>query len=253
MLERSGNPANRDYGDRNFSPAAGKPPALPEVDDLGIGLECGMSCIVLKSGKGDRLMTSKCLRILSITVLLTVVLPVFSYSKTDVKSEEQKVFRQFFEVIGAEAQYNQMLDIMVRQFQQGLASGLQRQAAKVEDAGQAEKDRVIQLFKQVLFTYVERIKTAMVAEMPFDDLVENVYYPVYSKYFHVSDLKEIITFYESPIGKKFVSMSPILIDETVSTFNRKYGVKLRELSTRIADEEFAKIKPELEKLDHKSN
>lgn len=199
-------------------------------------------------------MINKCLRIWSITVLLTVVfLPIFSHSNADVKSEEQKVFRHFFEAIGAEAQYNQMMDIMVRQFQQGLASGLQRQAAKVEDASQAEKDRVIQLFKQVLFAYVEKIKTAMVAEMPFDELVDNVYYPIYSKYFHVSDIKEVIAFYESPVGKKFVSMSSVLMQEIVSTFNQKYGPKLRELSNRIADEELAKIKPELEKLKKKSN
>lgn len=199
-------------------------------------------------------MTNRYLKIISIAALLTIiVLPVFSYSKADAASEEKKVYQKFFKVTGAEAQYNQMLNLMVRQFQQGFASGLQRQAARVEDAAQADKDRVIQLLKQAMFAYIEKIKTAMVTEMPFQELVDNVYYPIYSKYFHVSDIKEIIAFYESPIGQKFVSMSPILMQESVTGFNRQYGPKLRELSNRIADEEFAKIKPEIDKLDKKSN
>lgn len=199
-------------------------------------------------------MVNRYLKIVSIAALLTIiVLPVFSYSKADTASEEKKIFHKFFKVTGAEAQYNQMLDLMVRQFQQGFASGLQRQAAKVENAAQADKDRVIQLLKQAMFAYIEKIKQAMLTEMPFQELVDNVYYPIYSKYFHVSDIEEIIKFYESPVGQKFVSMSPILMQESVTGFNQQYGLKLRELSSRIADEEFAKIKPEIDKLENKSN
>jgi len=199
-------------------------------------------------------MANRYLKIISITALLTIiVLPVFSYSKADVASEEKKIFQKFFKVTGAESQYNQMLNLMVRQFQQGFASGLQREAVRVENAAQADKDRVIQLLKQAMFAYIEKIKEGIVAEMPFQELVDNVYYPIYSKYFHVSDIEEIIQFYESKVGQKFVSMSPILMQESVTGFNQQYGPKLRELSSRIADEEFAKIKPELDKLEKKSN
>jgi len=199
-------------------------------------------------------MASRYLKIVSIAALLTIIiLPVFSYSKADTASEEKKVFQKFFKVTGAESQYNQMLNLMVRQFQQGFASGLQREAARVEGAAQADKDRVIQLLKQAMFAYIEKIKEGMVAEMPFQELVDNVYYPIYSKYFHVSDIEEIIQFYESKVGQKFVSMSPILMQESVTRINQQYGPKLRELSSRNADEEFAKIKPELDKLEKKSN
>jgi len=199
-------------------------------------------------------MASRYLKIVSIAALLTIIiLPVFSYSKADTASEEKKVFQKFFKVTGAESQYNQRLNLMVRQFQQGFASGLQREAARVEGAAQADKDRVIQLLKQAMFAYIEKIKEGMVAEMPFQELVDNVYYPIYSKYFHVSDIEEIIQFYESKVGQKFVSMSPILMQESVTRINQQYGPKLRELSSRNADEEFAKIKPELDKLEKKSN
>ena len=199
-------------------------------------------------------MANRYLKVICMAALLTIiVLPVFSYSKADAAGEDKKIFQKFFQVTGAEAQYNQMLNLMVRQFQQGFASGLQRQAARVENAAQADKDRVIQLLQQAMFAYIEKIKAAMVTEMPFQDLVDNVYYPIYSKYFHASDIQEIIKFYESPIGQKFVSMSPILMQESVQGFNQQYGPKLRELSSRIADEEFAKIRPEIDKLDKKSN
>ncbi len=199
-------------------------------------------------------MANKYFKVIGIAVALTVfVLPVFSYSKAETSGQEKQIFQKFFQVTGAESQYNQMLNLMVRQFQQGFASGLQRQAARVKDAAQADKDRVIQLLQQAMSAYIERIKDAILTEMPFQELVDNVYYPIYSKYFHASDIEAIIKFYESPIGKKFVSMSPILMQESVAGFNQQYGPKLRELSSRIADEEFAKIKPEIDKLEKKTD
>lgn len=182
---------------------------------------------------------------------LLIILPLYSYSMAEAVNEEKEFFHKFFKVAGVESQYNQKLNAMARQFQQGFASGLRRQVGQVAVTNQAEKDKVRQLVKQTVEQYIQRMNAAMVKEMQFKALVDHVYYPVYSKYFTVAEIKEVTAFYESPAGRKFVSGTPALLQKTALIFNQKYGSKLQRLSKRIADEELAKIKPQLDKLEKK--
>ncbi|MBC8430323.1 MAG: DUF2059 domain-containing protein [Desulfobacterales bacterium] len=182
---------------------------------------------------------------------LLIILPLYSYSMAETANEEKEFFHKFFRVAGVESQYNQKLNAMARQFHQGFASGLKRQVGQVAVTNPAEKDMVMQLVKQTVGQYIKRMNAALVKEMPFKALVDHVYYPVYSKYFNVSELKEVIAFYESPAGRKFVSGTPALMQKTALIFNQKYVPKLQGLSKKIADEEWAKIKPQLDKLGKK--
>ncbi len=53
--------------------------------------------------------------------------------------------------------------------------------------------------------------------------------PVYDKYFSENDLRELIQFYESPVGKKFLSVAPAIMKESmeksVDYFQRKVAAK----------------------------
>ncbi len=96
--------------------------------------------------------------------------------------------------------------------------------------------------------FIEKFEAALVEEIPFDELVNNIYIPAYSKHFTVSEIKAVIAFYESQVGQKFVSVTPTLMQESMAIFNQKYNTKIIEMSRRISNEEFARIKPEIEKL-----
>jgi uncharacterized protein len=49
--------------------------------------------------------------------------------------------------------------------------------------------------------------------------------PAYSKYYSHDEIKQLIKFYESPLGRKMVEVAPLLSQETM-TIGRKYGEKL---------------------------
>lgn len=190
---------------------------------------------------------------IKLTALLAcfIFLSMCSYSKADLKNEDVEIYHKFFKVIGAESQYNQMLIIMVNQFQQGFASGLKRVIEKSENATAEDKEKVRRLFTEAMNNYLQRLKAKISETMPFDMLVDNIYIPVYSKYFNIEEIKEVIAFFEKPVGRKFVSVTPNLMQESVAKLNRKYGLKLQEIGKTLAEEEFVKIKPELNKLKRK--
>ena len=51
--------------------------------------------------------------------------------------------------------------------------------------------------------------------------------PAYSKYYSHNEIKQLIKFYESPIGKKVVRVTPLLTQETM-IIGQKWGEKISQ-------------------------
>lgn len=63
-----------------------------------------------------------------------------------------------------------------------------------------------------------------------------LYIPIYQKYLTIDDLKQIIAFYESPVGKKLASVTPAMTAEGMQ-LGQQLGM---EIATQIQKELKAK-------------
>jgi hypothetical protein len=61
-------------------------------------------------------------------------------------------------------------------------------------------------------------------KLDIDSLV-NLFIPVYDKYFSHGDIKELIQFYESPIGQKLLDVTPLITQESYH-IGEEWGQKL---------------------------
>ena len=52
--------------------------------------------------------------------------------------------------------------------------------------------------------------------------------PVYDKYYTHDDIKQLIKFYESPLGKKLVDTSPLVMNESMA-IGQRWGEKLAQV------------------------
>lgn len=57
-----------------------------------------------------------------------------------------------------------------------------------------------------------------------NDLVEMLV-PVYSRYMTIDDIKEMIKFYETPVGQKYAKNSPLIMQESMQV-GQKWGEKI---------------------------
>ena len=71
-------------------------------------------------------------------------------------------------------------------------------------------------------------------EMDFSEITE-LTIPVYQKYFTLQDIREMITFYESPVGKKWVSAMPKIMADSMAIGMKWMQDKLSHLKT-MSDE-----------------
>lgn len=190
-------------------------------------------------------------RILASLVLLAGIVAGTSPAVAETAQADLLEYRKFFTAIGGKAQYDQMLTILISQFQQGFNSGMVEGIKKVDNASAEEKKQIMALFDQAMERYLQRSRDQIVAIMPFDELVEHVYYPVYSRYFTLNEITELTSFFSSPLGKKYASVTPALMQESVALINSRYTPELQKKSRELAEEEFAALESELERLSHR--
>ncbi len=179
---------------------------------------------------------------------LLVFLATCPCAKAQDKKEELKVYQKFFKATNAEAQYNQIVGVMIAQLQQGFVVSFRQNLKDIGDLTPEQQEKLKQLFQQSMESYVKKMKVKITEVMPLNELINNVYYPTFSKHFTLAEIKELITFYESPIGQKFISTTPTVMQESTTIMNEKYTPELKKIGGKIAEEELKKIKPELEKL-----
>ncbi len=60
--------------------------------------------------------------------------------------------------------------------------------------------------------------------------------PVYQKYLTESDLEEIIAFYESPVGKKYASKTPEIVQESM-VIGQEWGMQINAKLIKELEEE----------------
>jgi hypothetical protein len=87
-------------------------------------------------------------------------------------------------------------------------------------------NQMISAFKQSMPGVPDKFWKDFMAEVDPNELVEMAI-PSYDKYFTHDDIKELIKFYESPVGKKLTSVQPQIMQECM-TAGQEWGRKLGE-------------------------
>jgi len=91
----------------------------------------------------------------------------------------------------------------------------------------------VQVAQQMLNNFQERFTSVpaefwekMKASINADDLI-NLTIPVYAKYYTEEDLDQIVAFYKTPAGRKVISVTPQIVQESMM-LGREWGQKLGE-------------------------
>ncbi len=188
------------------------------------------------------------LRYAMLCIILCSVVGFASTAHAAEAGSKRQLIDKFILVTDMQARYNQMAELMLNQGRLGIEAVLQRKMQQMKDATPAQKKRFGQVMDDSLGRLTARLMAAFKEKMPFPELVDRVYYPLYDKHFSISEMEAIVTFYESPAGSKFVSAAPVIMQESVSLVNELYVPTLRKAALALAEEELERIKPELEKI-----
>ncbi|HKD13311.1 MAG TPA: DUF2059 domain-containing protein [Candidatus Angelobacter sp.] len=113
----------------------------------------------------------------------------------DAASKEQLM--KLFDVLGVNKQIQSVVDSMAKTMQQMMPSTPQMSEKQKEE--------------------MSRLQGELFSKMMSPEFIHNyleLMVPIYQQHFTKSDVEQMITFYSSPVGQKFVNEQPLITQET---------------------------------------
>jgi hypothetical protein len=183
-------------------------------------------------------------------VILTIIATTSNiYAEASITG---KTFLTFSEAAGFEKRYDKMINIFISNFRQGMMVGF-NQKMRDEDLPPEIKVKIYPMVSQAADNLKNNFERMFRNEVTFKDLVDKVYLPVYRKHFSENEIKQLIDFYNSPVGKKVSALTPVIMQESSNLFNQEYGSKVQELGSRLVKDELNSLNSKMSKLRSESS
>ena len=171
------------------------------------------------------------MKILSILVLLVLSSAAQAGSYND-------DLKKLFELTGVVNNYISLNSQVINQMQ----TGFLRAADKNIDGStfnDAQKKQAGEILKARFSTMVRNYEEHIKKSMPFEKVTNEIYMPLYKETYTPADVKELIKFYQSPLGKKALEFSRSVGQEASKRTAEKYdaiivGFVERQIKDNIA-------------------
>jgi hypothetical protein len=149
-------------------------------------------------------------------ILAVSVLMLPARSDAEVTESKQEMIRELLTIVGIAGMAEQMRDqqSVVELMQMQPSYHQMMEMATSEQADLSEVDRQLLLARLDDFdAFAERFQALFIERLNFSTIIETVYPPLYGKYFSEEELRQMVTFYRTPAGRKSIEVMPSLMQE----------------------------------------
>jgi uncharacterized protein len=183
--------------------------------------------------------------VLLFTVCGLVVVSTATIADEAADDTKRQLVDQLMEATGATAQHAQMIEIIAKQLQARFAASLKRLVPKNDQLSAQTQARFTKMKDEAQERFATRIKDVLWRELPFSELLDRVYYPVFDKHFDEAELRQIIAFYQTDTGRKLAEVTSSLRTESALAVKALYGKRLEEETKSILEDELKTISSQL--------
>jgi hypothetical protein len=181
-----------------------------------------------------------------VLIILALLFSAINSSAQQTISETKKaLIKELLEATGAKRNIDQMLQTTLAMQKAQSARMLVSSINDDKSIPQDEKSAQLEKAKAQSDRMTKRLYDYLTTEFNITAVMENISYTVYDRYFTEDELKDLISFYESPSGKKYISVVPNVIADSMSIFLENHAPKLEEFVKKAVDEELVQLKKDV--------
>lgn len=166
----------------------------------------------------------------------TITFSQESQKKVEISPEKKQIIAEIITITEADKQAEQSTKDLMNEMGR-LYPGIVDSVLKdYEDISDAEKAKLRKEMLAKQETFNKRFQTRYFELISFKDLIDQTIYPVYDQLFTEQELKDLLEFYKSPTGKKFINVSPQLGREIINRTTTYLLPKIEEIMLEITKE-----------------
>ncbi|VXD18241.1 conserved exported hypothetical protein [Planktothrix serta PCC 8927] len=167
--------------------------------------------------------------------------PRLQLSQQPVSEEKRQLIKELIELTGGEKMFRNVSQITSVQMQQEINGILQSIIPETSGISEAKKAEMINEINQDMNRIVTQYNQRLMEQLDFNKIMETVYYPLYDKYFTEADLQAMIDFYNTPTGKKTITVMPELLVESMQRVSQIIQPQAIQIFKEIFEQEIERF------------
>lgn len=156
-----------------------------------------------------------------------------------ISQEKRALIKELLEITESTKNAEQIMDSMVRSELPKLVSAVLKNAPTLD----SDRPEIQKQFSDIVSRMAVKYRDRVVKKIDVNQLIEQVSYPIYDKYFTESELRDIIGFYKSSTGKKAISLMPQIFNDSFQRTNEILMPQMSRIMTEIITEELLNALP----------
>lgn len=164
-----------------------------------------------------------------------------AYAQNSISEEKRKLISEIIQITKADRQFLEITDKMLDSMEK-MSPAILSQSLKNNEALSPEEKKKLMESADVRFkSFSRKFREKLPQRIDSKKYVEDLIYPIYDKYFSEKELSELVTFYKSETGQKFISVTPELVAESNKITETKLLPQILSLVDEVIKEEFPEL------------
>lgn len=177
---------------------------------------------------------------------LSVVFLVPTAAQTDAAAEKQAAVNELVALMNGGDRARSLVDAMTVQIQATRDSTVQALLNERTDLSVADRKAIQEMLAADRTNSVKRYTDKLMEKLDYSNLVVEVAYTVYDKYYTLEEIRELTTFYKSSVGQKSLEMMTPIMTDTMQLVQARLLPKIPEVFREIQEENRREIIQKIE-------
>ena len=152
--------------------------------------------------------------------------------------------KKLFELTGVKNNYAGLNNVIINQMQVGFFQAAD-QNLDAQSLTEDEKKQVGKILKTRFGEMVKSYQSFIAEIMPYEAVETDVYMPIYKETYTHDEVKELVNFYSSPIGKKTIEFSQKITKQAAKKSAEKYDSMISDYVKQQISEGISLVKKEM--------
>jgi hypothetical protein len=175
--------------------------------------------------------------------LLVTSLAACALGQSSISDEKRKLIAQLLLVNKTEENSLKATDALMEMLESIYPATVKSALEKMTDPSDKEREDMEKTAVGHQLAVSRKMRARLPEVINIKQLLEEIYYPLYDKYYTESELKDLIVFYSSPTGKKVIeNMTPFFVEAMKSSQEKLYP-KILKLNDDVIKEELNEVRP----------
>jgi hypothetical protein len=157
-------------------------------------------------------------------------------AQDEIKPAKRALIKELYMATRADKMAESFTKIILTQMERDLPKMIS-ETPEMADLKTRDREQVQRTIVETSTRVFKRFKELMPQRINFAEVMEQMFYPIYDKFFTEEELKDLVAFYKSTTGQKSIAVMPQLMQDAVQRSSQALNAKVMELVTEVMQEE----------------